>query len=108
MSKTSTKKKRTKQTSTAIVDLLDTAFQDNGEREDASDHRRVFKEALVAQLASDDNPGAGPLYHTVSQIGDFCMLEDAIRRAGFAQGFLACRQLLVGELDLSTLKGRAR
>lgn len=37
---------------------------------------------------------------------DDCLLELAIRRAGFLVGFEACRQLLLGELDLAALQAK--
>ena len=96
----------------AFTELLDRAYDDNGKGEHASDYRRVFQEELVEQLASRENSGergsTPALYELLSDIADFCFVEDAIRRAGFAQGFLIARQLLAGELTMSAVAKAAR
>ena len=122
MSKKTTKKRKTtpKKTSeqitgvnlVAMTELLDRAYDDNGCGDNASDYRRVYQEELDEQLASRENSGergsTPALYKLLSDIADFCFVEDVIRRAGFAQGFLIARQLLAGDLTIADVKRAAR
>ena len=87
-----------------LIDVLDNQFSDDGMGANASDYQRVFVQQRDARLCDS---GAA-LYKTVEQIEDFTLVEDAIRQAGFIQGFQVCRQLLAGDLNLSALKAGAR
>jgi hypothetical protein len=86
----------------ALVEILDTHFDDDGSR---STYRRLYRDAKAAILAHDAQ--AVHVAALLEQVDAAVDVEAAIRQAGFVQGFEICRQLLLGELDLAALKGGA-
>src|SRR2546427_517447 len=85
----------------AIVDLLDDRYQDTG-GPDGSPYRRGYEELKASLIAHDSNAVA--LFALFNEADASGMVEAAMRQAGFVQGFDACRQLILGELDLAALK----
>lgn len=88
----------------ALVGLLDNEFTDSGI--DSEPYRRLYKQSLAA-LLEREGPEAVRFAKLIESIEPACGVELAMRRAGFVVGFEACRQLLLGELDLAALKGGA-
>lgn len=82
-----------------LVKILDESFDDRGTGKDASDYRRVFHEELEDELLN--NRSRVNLYHVCEQLQGFFEVEDAIRHAGFIQGFMVCKQLLLGDPQIS-------
>lgn len=86
-----------------LVDLLDTHFDDDGGPK-GSPYRRLYRETLESLLVES---GAVAFAALLDEIDDSIEVETAMRQAGFVVGFETCRQLLLGELDVAALKGRA-
>lgn len=85
----------------ALVELLDFHFDDNGDN-NGSPYRRLYTQTR-ATLLERDGQEAVNLAHLFESVDAACVVEDAMRRAGFVVGFEVCRQLLLGDLDLTAL-----
>ncbi|MEP7308212.1 MAG: hypothetical protein ABJA98_22130 [Acidobacteriota bacterium] len=83
----------------ALAELLDFHFSDYNE----SPYRKMIAETRTAWLAKD-GPEPGRLYEISMEIDTFHFVEAAIRQSGFVVGFKACRELLLGDLDVDALK----
>jgi len=86
-----------------LFEMLERRFDDAGGA-DGSAYRRLYKESLATFL-DQDGPDAVNFAKLLDAIdGAPCLVEDAMRKAGFVLGFECCRQLLLGELAIPTVK----
>ena len=82
-----------------MVDQLDDQFPDNGTAPDASEYQRLYSEALAHECVRlerkivDSGNGAVILRVMLEELEWFYAVEDAIRRAGFVQGYAYGRRL---------------
>lgn len=87
----------------ALVGLLDDRHSDNK----PSAYEQLYDNAVktaVSQHGKEAIAFAKILDDVQSAVG----IKDAIRIAGFVQGFEICRQLMLGDLHLEQLRGGAR
>ena len=73
-----------------LRDPMDTSGDDD---RSASD---LHQQLVAAFLGEDEGPESSPVavYKLLEDLKDWCLVEDAIRRAGFVAGFAhACRML---------------
>lgn len=87
----------------SLVEVLEQHFTTS---DDA--YWRQYAEARSAFLSRAKNTDAARFANLLDEVDDFTNVETAIRQAGFALGFGICRQLLLGELDVETLKFKDR
>ncbi|MEP7307318.1 MAG: hypothetical protein ABJA98_17555 [Acidobacteriota bacterium] len=83
----------------ALAELLEFHFSDYNE----SPYRQMIAATRTAWLEKY-GPGPDRLYELSKQVDAFVFVELAIRQSGFVVGFNACRELLLGDLDLGALK----
>jgi hypothetical protein len=79
-----------------LVKLLEEAHDDAYGLERYQEMRERFLEDAGDQYVK--------LAELFEQLDNFGTIEQVFRRAGFVTGFDACRQLILGEIDLSALK----
>jgi hypothetical protein len=84
----------------ALCELLDNRYVDNG----TSPYQKLFQETFDLLLQRDVD--SVHFAKVLDGVDVFAGVEDAIRVAGFCQGFRACQELLLGELDLEALKAK--
>jgi hypothetical protein len=83
----------------AIAELLDSHF----ENEPDSPYQQMLTHTRAAFLAQW-GPSAVHFAALLTSVDAFIGVENAIRQSGFVTGFNACRELLLGEIDLEALK----
>jgi hypothetical protein len=86
----------------ALKQLLD----DNNPNVD-DPYNQQYRRVRDAVFAEGGAPDSDALLRLISGIDAFAVIEAAIASAGFVQGFDACRQLLLGELEVDRLAGGA-
>ncbi len=89
-----------------LVQILDDHFEDNGDAK-GSPYRRLYRQARQKFFENEGRETVDLAALLFGNIDGACLIEDALRSAGFVVGFETCRQLLLGELDLKALKGGA-
>jgi hypothetical protein len=86
-----------------LVQLLDESFDDIGDK-DGSPYRQLYTQTLNALLKKGGEEGVH-FEQLLRNVDAWIDVEESIRHAGFIVGFETCRQLMLGELDLSAMKG---
>lgn len=80
-----------------LCEFLEDHYTDTGGL-DGSAYRRLYADSLAAFLEPDIE--AVHFAKLLDSVDAACLVESAMRQAGFVVGFECCRQLLLGELEI--------